>query len=490
MISRSANKATENLLKWMDKPEWKPLQSQVYASHLTPVTEVLGMPEDEIPESLGPGWQMLNIFILEDFLAGRFGEEGEVNVIEDYLKRRGWRESVPGWRHLEALRDSTPSLYEVVDLDPGRGMKLKDLIRDSRTLVVKERRATEMLNIWDCLAARVVGVNGGNYLTGGVLPFPREMSREFLETLERAVRETGKEFRRDFREQYGNSGRMPAFPREMVLDAVPMAQMLSSFWAMETLAVADTAPPELRNTDGEPMLLCEMRFPLQGGMAAVAVILDEIPALERSYEADEAQESEGTEGSGTVMEWDWLAPGDPGYRFSRLRKGKALPEEITGGTEDEIGVTRLGHVTLGPKALVLKVNSKGRVERGQKLLGPCLGDLVGRPMVSYGKPVKTMDDLGGVSLSGEGVPISDEDLEQGVHDHLDRHYRRVLDEQLPALGEKTPRQAAKGRGKCRGEVVDWLKGLDNMEHRRAREQGHAVYDTGWIWRELGIREPR
>lgn len=490
MISRSANKATENLLKWMDRPEWKPLQSQVYANHLMPVTEVLGMPEDEIPEALGPGWHMLNIFILEDFLASRFGEEGEVNVIEDYLKRRGWRESVPGRRHLEALRDSTPSLYEVVDIDPGRSMKLKDLIHDSGTLVVKEKRATGMLNIWDCLAARVVGANGGNYLTGGVLPFPRKMSRKFLKTLERAVRETGKEFRRDFRERYGNSVRIPAFPRAMVLDAVPLAAMLSSFWTMETLAVADTALPELRNTDGEPMLPSEVRFPLRGGMAAVAGILDEIPVLERSYESDEAQESEGIEGSGGVMEWDWLAPGDPGYRFSRWRKGKALPEEITGSTEDEIGVTRLGHVTLGPKALVLKVNSKGRVERGQKLFGPRLGDLVGQPMVSYGNPVKTMEDLDGVSLSGKEVTISDEDLEQAVHDHLDRHYRRVLDEPLPALGEKTPRQAVKGRGKSRGEVVDWLKGLDNMEHRRAREHGHGAYDTGWIWKELGIRKPR
>ena len=34
-------------------------------------------------------------FVLEDFFTARFGEEGELNVVDDYLKRRGWREKVP-----------------------------------------------------------------------------------------------------------------------------------------------------------------------------------------------------------------------------------------------------------------------------------------------------------------------------------------------------------------------------------------------------------
>lgn len=146
---------------------------------------------------------------------------------------------------------------------------------------------------------------------------------------------------------------------------------------------------------------------------------------------------------------------------------------------------------LGPKGLVLTVNSKGRADRGQALLGPGLGDLVGRAVVSYSDPVRTMEDLDGVSLSGEGeIPITDEDLEQAVHRHLDKHYRRVLDEPLPVLGGITPREAAEAGGKRRREAIDWLKGLENMEHRRARLQGHAAYDTGWIWKELGIRKPR
>ncbi|MCY4480359.1 MAG: hypothetical protein OXB97_10725 [Rhodospirillales bacterium] len=44
------------------------------------------------------------MFIVEDFFNGSFGGDGEVNVIDDYLKRRGWREPVPAGRHLRAAK--------------------------------------------------------------------------------------------------------------------------------------------------------------------------------------------------------------------------------------------------------------------------------------------------------------------------------------------------------------------------------------------------
>ena len=55
------------------------------------------MPSDVLPDDAAG---MLSVFILEDFFTARFGEHGERNVIDDYLKRRGWRESVPAGRRL------------------------------------------------------------------------------------------------------------------------------------------------------------------------------------------------------------------------------------------------------------------------------------------------------------------------------------------------------------------------------------------------------
>lgn len=59
------------------------------------------------------------------------------------------------------------SLYVVIEVNPGRSMKLRDLLGDSRTILVQEKSAAKELVMWDCLAARVVSISGRNYMTGG-----------------------------------------------------------------------------------------------------------------------------------------------------------------------------------------------------------------------------------------------------------------------------------------------------------------------------------
>ena len=76
-----------------------------------------------------------------------------------------------------------------------------------------------------------------------------------------------------------------------------------------------------------------------------------------------------------------------------------------------------------------------------------------------------------------------------MHEFLDRHYRRTLDDPLPVLGGRTLRQAvATARG--RREVVDWIRAVENIQYRRGPKQGRRAYDCGWIWEELGIERRR
>ena len=114
------DRATQNLVQWAARGEWEPLQQAFYAAHLEPVTDGLDLPDDAFDVLPDEGAGMLRVFILEEFFTARFGEHDELNVVDDYLARRGWRESVPARRYLEALRDSTLSLYEVIDIVRGR----------------------------------------------------------------------------------------------------------------------------------------------------------------------------------------------------------------------------------------------------------------------------------------------------------------------------------------------------------------------------------
>ena len=84
--------------------------------------------------------------------------------------------------------------------------------------------------------------------------------------------------------------------------------------------------------------------------------------------------------------------------------------------------------------------------------------------------------------------IPPEITQQLMRDHLDRHYRETLDEPLPVLGGKSPRQAA-GTPAGRKKVIGWLKYLEN------RSTGHAEGpiaddDFGWMWDELDLDDHR
>ena len=71
-----------------------------------------------------------------------------------------------------------------------------------------------------------------------------------------------------------------------------------------------------------------------------------------------------------------------------------------------------------------------------------------------------------------------------MHETLDNHYQSILDQPIPMLNDLSPREAARTEKEL---VIQWLKNLDNMEERRARDEKLPVYSSAWIWEELGMR---
>jgi hypothetical protein len=116
-----------------------------------------------------------------------------------------------------------------------------------------------------------------------------------------------------------------------------------------------------------------------------------------------------------------------------------------------------------------------------------LGGLVGQPLTSHQTLEKMLDEPSDAPPMQSELPA--EVAEQAIHSFLDSHYRQALDEPLPYLDGKTPRQAAKTK-KGRAQVISWLKKLENSEGRRAASQGQQPYDFQWMWREMKIDDPR
>ena len=469
MGMRSIDKATANLLRWAERDDWERLRLEVFAAHFEPVVDGLDLPEDPLEVLPGEGAGMLEVFIVEDFFTTRFGERGERNVIDDYLGRRGWRESAPGRRYLEALRDSTVTLYEVVDVVPGRRMTVRDLVLGGDAVRVEEKLGSQGAARWDCLAARVVAVNGKYRFTGAVLRLRHELSRRLLSAFEEMAGQLRRDIRNDARKRGATAPVSRATAREAVVRSPLFARILSQFWLYDAVVQARAPAPELRNTDDDEMVDCDVRFPLRADESRVGAVLDGIEDFEREEDGEAS--------------WRWFAAGSPMHRAARHRRGRAGADS----SQSAIGTTSLGYAEIRGRTLALSVNSRERAARGRELLASRLGDLVGPALTAQQAPARPLDERSGLSPDEADTPP--EEAVRVIHSYLDDHYRRTLDDPLPLLDGKSLREAAATR-RGRARVIEWLKQLENAEHRRAAQQGHQPYDTAWLWRELGIEAPR
>jgi hypothetical protein len=444
----SAAHDLDGLIRFILRDEvWGERLAEVLDKHLGPALEEFDVDFEDLGDLLGQSWPMILWgCAFEDFLGRRYGAGGD-NVADLYLKRRGWKEPALTRVYIEGLRDAPVSLYEVSEIRPGQSMQLRDLLTDAGPVTVQERSATRSLKPWDRVAVRVVPQRDRNVISGALLPFSPEAVEFLTDGLRHALR-IGK--RKELR---------------LTVDQLRRcAPIFASAWLFSCLPdILDPAPIHLSNSEGDDLLFHDIRFPLAKGVtqAQVATRLDQMAPLERT---------------GPKV-WTWLeeAPAPA----SKAQRVLALESTISAGRV-------LGTLELKGKALTLSVNSARRAERGTALVMEALGDLVKPPLTA----IRTIDQVraDGTGRDDREDEIPPEIARQAVHEVLDRHYRGVLDQPVPALDGKTPREAARTPA-GRKKVVEWLKLIENRSASNA-DSPMAEYDFRWMWEELGLQGQR
>jgi hypothetical protein len=465
------DKAIHNIMNWADQPEWQDEQAAVFDAHLAPVCDRIGISQEELVQELeehGYGGMLFGM-VFEDFISRRLPPDDK-NIIDDYLKRRGWRESVPGRRYLQQLRDSVLSLYEVTGVSPGHHCDLRDQLRVGAPFRVHEHMGTQNLVKWDRLAARVLNVDGKYIFSGGILPFPQEASQSLLKVLT----ESRKQFNKELSRAAGKEAAAKMLSSEnldelFLRDAGPT---FTSIWLTHTLEHLHKPLPEMVNRDGEALVFTETRFPfLEEQFDEIAECLNASPEWER--------------GSPDEHTWVWFL--EPGATGDKPQGGMAI-ETFQDGQRPISGT-----LELTPGVLMLTTNSQERAKRGQEVLEALLHSLIGPALSKLQTPEQLMaENEAHQQGDGDRAPTDSIDPEiaaEVIHNMLDQHYHQCLDESIPALDNKTPRQCARSN-KGRKKVIDWLKHLENDELRRAAGQGQEPYDSSWMWDELKLAKYR
>jgi hypothetical protein len=441
------------LMKYVGREEWAEHLDDVLEEHCGAAMDIFDIEYDDIGGLIGDHW-MSNIWgcAFEDLLTRSVGPD-QTNIVDVFLRRRGWNEKVQDKIYMKALRVSVMSLYEISDVIPGKSMLMRDLVRGGDPVLVSEGSATQSLKEWDKLAARIVPLAKKSVLAGGALVFSPEAAAAAIDGIQDAI---GK--------------RRPTtsvlIDNETLRKAAPL---FTSAWLIDILSKSTGKnKPKLQNSAGEDVVFHTIRFPIAARVTQreIGAKLDEIDNLQRESESF----------------WNWLggpAPDKPA--------AATAPNAMAWNVTMADGSIVLGNLELKGRFLLLMVNSAGRAAEGRAMLENALAGLVREPLTEI-QTVEQMMAARQPREPQEEVPL--ETATPLVHDLLDKQYRATLDEPVGMLGDISPRAAIRTtRG--REKVAQWLKYLEN---RSANHQNPtdpmATYDFGWLWRELKIENLR
>ena len=440
---KDVNNLVKNLLKYSRRPEWQERLQTTWHEHTEQAARLLQLPEHEIDVFLeDDAWhsQLFGI-VFEDFATRQF--VGTASFARVYLKQAGWREGTTERKYLEAMADSHLGLYEVLEVKMDKGFMLRDMLQNSTPIFVHEKSATHHIVRWDVLAARVVSVLGEQGLTGGILLLKRDTANELIQVLQQTVNV--------------KSNRQEA--------SLPL--LATSWWLRTALDGKKNSLKGLANTDGEAILFGESRLRLLAVPSEITTVLNTSPDWESA-------------GDGSNF-WNWLG--------SEPEKTLQPAASHRIGSHTPSGETIRGTAELKEEYVLFCTNSHERMQRGLLRLKHLLGSKLDAPITSYETVEAVMSKPKKPGNNKNTPGVEPEEVARILADYIDTHYRTTIKSSIPALDNKTPRQAMRS-GAGRIKVIEWLKSIENSEARRAEHDGSKPYDITWMWQELGLMEER
>ena len=152
--------------------------------------------------------------------------------------------------------------------------------------------------------------------------------------------------------------------------------------------------------------------------------------------------------------------------------------------------TILGRLVLDPGVLVAEVNSSRRAKRLTREIRRCLGDavrLVDRSVhdlqadLRGGRRTRGRGASAGHAVPADGL-LPTPELQAFTDEMMRRHWASWIDERVPALGNKTPRQAA-STVKGRERLLALLGGFDQRAESESEATREALRE---VKRQLGL----
>lgn len=350
---------------------------------------------------------------------------------------------------LESACASPLSFYAVTGTVPGSGVALRDVLTGEE-VVVRDRLASDNVSAGALLFTRVVTVEDTSIMSGNApLEIPPQWHLPLL----------------DFRKRCAK-GRNRTLTREAVSDL--SIELRELYFRIEE-ELWNPKLPEIRNTDGDRLVMTVLTYRLA---CSPATAFDRLKSLSRLPAAEVdgllSQAARDESGAVTAVTVPWS------------RKGAR--ESVEGGT------TTLGMLQIEGDRLQVEVNSSRRAGRIQREIAKRLGadaELETRTAEPIEKllaerrdsPRDALDDLEQERLQQQP------EVQELLSQQRDRYWESWLDTPIPALDDRTPRQAA--RTAAGRERLDAL--FAEFAWRDGRSDNPMSPDVPALRAKLGLR---
>lgn len=244
--------------------------------------------------------------------------------------------------------------------------------------------------------------------------------------------------------------RQSAVPVEKLRKA-SVGRFLISGWeeTVDDLDARASIPPQLRNTDGDDLIVTTDHFSFEPGMRAE--VEDCLRALEGSQPPDDNGED----------------------CFTFLRSGNAMHKEWES--------TVVATAWVSEQSLRLESNSIARADELRRRIEERCEGLIRHSAREHSDPLAESHRS---RPRAPHEPLPSQEQQRLVRELKQRHYDDWPDQPLPALGGRTPRQAARTRG---GRVqLDLL--LRQFEHKESRLAPAERFDIKSLRTQLGLQD--
>jgi SEC-C motif-containing protein len=304
--------------------------------------------------------------------------------------------------YIETACRSPMSVFAVEQVSLGRSVDLKDVLTGSRFRVL-ERGASQTLQAADLIFTRVLTIEGVSIMLGAA-PFvvPPRWHTRIIDWRERLFRKR-------------------LMTRQDLVDFDIEIRDLYFDIAGELL---DPTPPRLCNTDGDPIALTTLTYGLK---TTVDEAFRKLAPLAQVHGEDHIDLTRDASGCVTSASLSWVKAGN--------RQHKQWDNTVLGTFRLEAG------------CLVADVNSARRADRLKREIAKRLGQTAVLTNTTVVDPSEAIEDRARQGAAGERhveAIIAPSPELQGIQEEMIREqWEAWLDTRVPALGNKTPRQAAR-----------------------------------------------